>query len=160
MSTVNVDGVVKSIKGTTPFTPLVEIVFNAIQAIEEADISDGKIEIRVIRGGQECTEGRYEIVGFEIEDNGIGFDQVHLDAFDELYTTCKAKAGGKGFGRFTALKYFEDVKYSSVFRDKDGLHEVSFKMGRKNSIIEERVEQNQTDKKHRNISQAYLQRTE
>ena len=88
MSTVNVDGVVKSIKGTTPFTPLVEIVFNAIQAIEEADISDGKIEIRVIRGGQECTDGRYEIVGFEIEDNGIGFDQVHLDAFDELYTTC------------------------------------------------------------------------
>ena len=148
MSTVNVDGVVKSIRGTTPFTPLVEVVVNAIQAIEEADIPDGKIVIRVIRGGQESTDGRHEIVGFEIEDNGIGFDQAHLDAFDELYTTCKAKTGGKGFGRFTALKYFDDVAYSSVFRDNAGLHEVSFKMGRKNSIIEDCVEQHQTDKKN------------
>ena len=115
MSTVNVDGVVKSIRGTTPLTPLVEIVVNAIQAIEEADISDGKVAIRVIRGGQECTDGKHEIVGFEIEDNGIGFDQVHLNAFDELYTTCKAKSGGKGFGRFTTLKYFDDVTYASVF---------------------------------------------
>ena len=80
--------------------------------------ADGKVFIRAQRSPQtQIDRNRPEIIGFEIEDNGIGFTDAHRDSFDTLYTDQRIDKGGKGFGRFTCLKYFENLKVRSVFED-------------------------------------------
>ena len=82
-----------------------------------------------------------EVSSFEIEDNGIGFTDAHRDSFDTLYTDLRIKEGGKGFGRFTCLKYFENLHVRSVFWDGGGFKARRFSMGKDNDIIvHEKVE--------------------
>src|SRR5436305_671052 len=75
MSKVNIKRAVENIRAsTTVYTPIVEVVVNAIQAIESTGRADGKITVRVHRAAQLLTEnGMAEVQSFEIEDNGIGF---------------------------------------------------------------------------------------
>src|SRR3546814_2378183 len=125
MSNVNVKRLVENIRsGTSVYTPLVELVVNAIQAIDEKKIANGLIEIEVIRNGQADIIDRLEDVdGFIVKDNGIGFTKDNRDSFDTLYTEQKITDGGKGFGRFTCLKYFYRVKVSSTFEDGGEYHD-------------------------------------
>src|SRR3546814_1421888 len=77
----------------------------------EKKIANGLIEIEVVRNGQADIIDRLEDVdGFIVKDNGIGFTKDNRDSFDTLYTEQKITDGGKGFGRFTCLKYFDRVK--------------------------------------------------
>jgi hypothetical protein len=112
MSNVNVKRLVENIRsGTNIYTPLVELVVNAIQAIDAKGIQNGLVEIEVLRNGQADMIDRLEDVdGFRVKDNGIGFTKTNRDAFDTLYTEQKIADGGKGFGRFTCLKYFDRAK--------------------------------------------------
>src|SRR3546814_271435 len=137
MSNVNVKRLVENIRsGTSVYTPLVELVVNAIQAIDEKKIANGLIEIEVIRNGQADIIDRLEDVdGFIVKDNGIGFTKDNRDSFDTLYTEQKITDGGKGFGRFTCLKYFDRVKVSSTFEDGGEYHDRSFGMGLGTDII-------------------------
>ncbi|WP_257541643.1 ATP-binding protein [Sphingobium sp. CFD-1] len=137
MSNVNVKRLVENIRsGTSVYTPLVELVVNAIQAIDEKKIANGLIEIEVIRNGQADIIDRLEDVdGFIVKDNGIGFTKDNRDSFDTLYTEQKITDGGKGFGRFTCLKYFDRVKVSSTFEDGGAYHDRSFGMGLGTDII-------------------------
>ncbi len=141
MSNVNVRRLVENIRsGTNIYTPLVELVVNAIQAIDAKDIPNGLVEIEVLRSGQADVLDRLEDVdGFVVKDNGIGFTKSNRDAFDTLYTEQKITDGGKGFGRFTCLKYFDLVKVSSTFAEGDTFRDRSFRMGLdKDIIIEEK----------------------
>jgi hypothetical protein len=53
MSNVNVKRLVENIRsGTNIYTPLVELVVNAIQAIDAKGIQNGLVEIEVLRNGQ------------------------------------------------------------------------------------------------------------
>lgn len=143
MSNVNIKRAVENIRAnTTVYTPVVEIIVNAIQAIDEAGKTDGKVSIRAQRSSQTLLDGSLpEVSSFEIEDNGIGFTDAHRDSFDTLYTDLRIKEGGKGFGRFTCLKYFENLHVRSVFRDGDGFKARCFFMGKDNDIIvHEKVE--------------------
>jgi hypothetical protein len=137
MSNVNVKRLVENIRsGTNIYTPLVELVVNAIQAIDAKGIQNGLVEIEVLRNGQADMIDRLEEVdGFRVKDNGIGFTKTNRDAFDTLYTEQKIAAGGKGFGRFTCLKYFDRVKVSSTFAEGDAFHDRSFRMGLDKDII-------------------------
>lgn len=137
MSNVNIKRAVENIRAnTTVYTPIVEMVVNAIQAIDEAGGTDGKVFIRVQRSGQVEQYGSLpEITGFEIEDNGIGFTDAHQKSFDTLYTDLKIMDGGKGFGRFTCLKYFEDLHVQSVYRSGKHFKTRSFLMGKDTEII-------------------------
>jgi histidine kinase/DNA gyrase B/HSP90-like ATPase len=138
MSNVNIKRAVENIRAnTTVYTPIVEAVVNAIQAIEDSGVRNGKIAIRVHRDRQlELEEENLpEIHSFEIEDNGIGFNDVHRNSFDTLYTDLKMSAGGKGFGRFTCLKYFQDLHVKSVYRDNGSFKLREFSMGKENDII-------------------------
>ena len=137
MSNVNIKRAVENIRAnTTVYTPIVEVVVNAIQAIESNGGANGKIAIRVHRADQlEMDGGLPEVRSFKIEDNGIGFTDENRQAFDTLYTDLKISEGGKGFGRFTCLKYFEDLHVESVYRDKDGFKQRKFSMGKENDII-------------------------
>lgn len=137
MSNVNIKRAVENIRAnTTVYTPVVEMIVNAIQAIDEAGRTDGKVLIRAQRSSQTELDGSLpEVTSFEIEDNGIGFTDAHRDSFDTLYTDLKIKEGGKGFGRFTCLKYFEDLHVRSVYRDGGACKARSFSMGKYNDII-------------------------
>ena len=105
--------------------PLFEAVVNAIQAIEERfgnNMDSGEIKVIVHRTAQpelplEEQESRKEpeIVSFEIIDNGIGFNDKNLDSFKTVASSYKEKKGGKGIGRFTWLKAFDNVEISSVY---------------------------------------------
>jgi hypothetical protein len=137
MSNVNIKRAVENIRANTSiYTPVVEMVVNAIQAIEESGRKDGKVLIRARRSEQAEVDGSLsDVEGFDVEDNGIGFTKEHRDSFDTLYTDLKINEGGKGFGRFTCLKYFEDLKVKSVFKDGDALKTRSFSMGKDHEII-------------------------
>jgi len=143
MSNVNIKRAVENIRAnTTIYTPVVEMIVNAILAIDEAGRTDGKVSIRAQRSSQAKLDGSLpEVSSFEIEDNGIGFTDAHRDSFDTLYTDLWIKEGGKGFGRFTCLKYFENLHVRSVFRDGSGFKARRFSMGKDNDIIvDEKVE--------------------
>lgn len=137
MSNVNIKRAVENIRAnTTVYTPVVEVVVNAIQAIDEARRQDGRVFIRVLRSIQKELDGALsEITGFEIEDNGIGFTDKHRDSFDTLYTDHKISEGGKGFGRFTCLKYFGNVYVESKYKKGDDFEVRKFSMGKENDII-------------------------
>ena len=146
MSNVNIKRAVDNIRAnTTIYTPVIEVIVNAIQAIEETGRADGKITICVQRNRQMQIDGILpEIISFEIEDNGIGFTEAHRDSFDTLYTDKKIKDGGKGFGRFTCLKYFKKLHVRSVFQDGDVFNERRFSMGEdKDIIVNEKIEPSQ-----------------
>ncbi len=123
--------------------PLFEAIVNSIEAIEEREnISDGKVTVRVIRNnqqalpGMEVDEAQKYIIGFEIEDNGIGFNDNNYESFQTAETTYKMEKGCKGVGRFFWLKAFEKVEIESVY-DKGAeryLRKIEFTL--KNGIVE------------------------
>ena len=137
MSNVNIKRAVENIRAnTTIYTPVVEMIVNAIQAIDESGRTDGRVSIRAQRSSQTEPDGSLpEVSSFEVEDNGIGFTDLHRNSFDTLYTDLRIKEGGKGFGRFTGLKYFEDLHVKSVYREGSGFKARSFSMGKDNDII-------------------------
>jgi hypothetical protein len=146
MSNVNVKRLVENIRsGTNIYTPLVELVVNAIQSIDAKGIQNGLVEIEVLRSRQtDMIDHLEDVDGFVVKDNGIGFTKANRDAFDTLYTEQKIADGGKGFGRFTCLKYFDRVKVSSTFAEGDTFRDRSFRMGLdKDIIIDEREGQSQ-----------------
>lgn len=148
MSNVNIKRAVENIKSnTTIFTPIIEIIVNAIQAIEASDNKSGVVEVRVERSKQsELDDSLPEIVSFKILDNGIGFNQKNRKSFDTLYSDHKIEQGGKGFGRFICLKYFEHLRVSSVYFE-DGYRCRIFEMGKDNDIIVNEID-NETDIKN------------
>jgi hypothetical protein len=137
LSSINIRRAVENIRsGTTVYTPVIELIVNAIQAVRALKPTGGLITVTILRGGQVDMIDRIAPVdGFAVQDDGIGFDQSHRDSFDTLYSALKAQDGGKGFGRFTCLKYFDRLRVDSVFRDVDGLRGRKFEMGTGNDII-------------------------
>ena len=73
MSNVNIRRAVENIRsGTNVYTPLVEVIVNAIQAIESNAQSDGEITIVVKRSTQmEMEDSLPAVEDFEVRDNGI-----------------------------------------------------------------------------------------
>ena len=144
MSNVNIKRAVENIKkaDTTVYTPVVEVLVNAIQAIEQKrklenpPTTEGRVSVHVQRAAQQAIDdGLSEIIGFNIEDNGIGFVQENRDSFDTLYSDQKIAEGGKGFGLFTCLRYFKEVDITSVFQRQDGFSNRTFSMGKHHDII-------------------------
>lgn len=137
MSNVNIRRAVENIKfGTTVYLPIVEVIVNAVEAIEDKLEKNGEITIVVKRSSQlEFDRNTQEVKSFEITDNGIGFTDENRESFDTLYTDQKIKKGGKGFGRFICLKYFEDLQVDSVYKDGNTFKRRTFFMGKNNDII-------------------------
>ncbi len=137
MSNVNIKRAVDNIRAnTTVYTPIVEVVVNSIQAIESNGGTNGRIDIRAQRSKQlETDDNLPEVRSFKIKDNGIGFTDENRQSFDTLYTDLRIKEGGKGFGRFLCLKYFEDLHVVSVYRDADDFRKCTFSMGKDKDII-------------------------
>lgn len=71
----------------------------------------------VKRQGQEA---KGDITGFEITDNGIGFNDANMESFLTLDSEHKASRGGRGVGRLLWLKAFEFASVKSVYEAEDG----------------------------------------
>ncbi len=106
--------------------PLHEVIVNSIQSIEDSINKDkGLISITVLRNEQlsfddnEFGEPYKPIIGFEIEDNGIGFIQNRFKAFHEWGTEINIKKGGKGIGRYTVLACFGSMEVKTEFKEKE-----------------------------------------
>lgn len=111
---------------TKPLLPLLEAVSNSIHAIEDAEVIEGRISIRILRdidgslALDEDAKGLVEVTGFEITDNGKGFDDENYASFETCDSRYKAARGAKGIGRLLWLKAFADVRVSSNYLTFDG----------------------------------------
>lgn len=104
--------------------PLYEAISNAVDAIEEHQdgFSNHSIRIRLVASNDlahQAGDGTLVVDGFDVIDDGVGFDDKNLASFQEAHTLSKVKVGGRGVGRFTFLKVFSSVHIRSVFT-RDG----------------------------------------
>lgn len=84
-----------SLRPSECLVPLFEAIVNSIQSINSLGISNGLIEVRIIRDTQQLTLDPeepiqyYPVIGFSITDNGIGFNTDNFDSFSRSDTTFK-----------------------------------------------------------------------
>lgn len=111
--------------------PLLEAVVNGLQAIDARgnDATNGRLTVTIERSAQEAFDfdssgpGRAPlkpIVGFSVEDNGVGFTLDNMSSFETLDTDYKASLGCRGVGRLLWLKAFDKVSVQSAYRVEDG----------------------------------------
>lgn len=138
MSRINIQGTIDNIRSKSNiYTPIIEAIVNSIQSIVLKKIENGKIEIILHREKVlEIDNSIPSVKTIEIRDNGIGFTQENRDSFDTFYSEYKRSIGGKGFGRFMYVKYFNNVYVNSVFKDSNAiLNSRYFRFGREYEII-------------------------
>ncbi|MBE2244192.1 MAG: sensor histidine kinase [Burkholderiaceae bacterium] len=143
----NLKGLVRTLdlRHSQGMMPLFEAVSNAMDAVSDrtGKLTDGRIDVHLTRSHDLAAEGSDElqpITGVRVTDDGIGFDDQHLASFREAYTEHKLKSGGKGVGRFTFLKVFEDVEIRSTFRDPAGrLRQRHFRFSTEREVFDESV---------------------
>jgi len=129
---IDVEGKVSNttLAASKPLLPLYEAIVNSIQAIEDADVSDGRITIDVRRERQQVIEGEdpsiRSVSGFDITDNGVGFNDENFTSFNTSDTKFKAKRGGKGVGRFVWLVAFREVEVESIYQAGKGFRKRTF----------------------------------
>lgn len=108
--------------------PLFEAIVNSIHAIDERieqdksiTLNDCKITVKIIRSAQTSTDNsrKPEITGFQIIDNGVGFNEKNFTSFLTLDSEYKAAKGCKGIGRLLWLKAFSSVRVESIFYDDE-----------------------------------------
>lgn len=110
---------------TQPLIPLFECLVNSIEAIEDAGISEGRIDIYLERearqvalaGNEETTLAAIRDV--TVVDNGSGFNDGNVRAFFLSDSTRKVMRGNKGIGRFTWLKVFREAAIDSTYMQGD-----------------------------------------
>ncbi len=99
--------------------PVFESIMNSMQGIEDTNSNGGLIKINLIRGQSDELElesgAKDPIRSVEIIDDGIGFNDKNFDSFVTTDSPYKLSKGGKGLGRFSWLKVFEEVKVESTY---------------------------------------------
>lgn len=97
---------------TNALLPLMEAFSNALHAINlrfgDATPDEGKIRITVMRQSG-------DVIGFQIEDNGVGFTENNYKSFRTPDSRQKIGLGGKGVGRLSWLRVFGGAKIESVY---------------------------------------------
>lgn len=91
-----------------------EAVSNSLHSIRDRPEGSprGRIDVQVSR------DGAGEVDGFVVTDNGLGLNTDNFASFRKIDSTHKAVRGGKGVGRLTWLKTFDDVSIVSSFEDE------------------------------------------
>ena len=125
--------------------PLFEAISNSIHAIEEAKEKSGLIDIEVVRVTPlpglvgEDTSTNLPIVGFVIQDNGIGFTDANLKSFQTSDSRWKKPKGGKGIGRFLWLKAFDRVEIDSAYEQGGTLYNRTFEFSLTEKGVDKQV---------------------
>ena len=131
-----------SLPKNRPLVPLYEAVVNAINAIDERISKQrafhGKVDIEVIRDSTLfANSDNNTVYGFQIHDNGIGFDEANMASFMEADSEYKMAIGGKGVGRFSWLKAFSSVQIVSTYKDGEKFVTREFNFSLDRSDIED-----------------------
>ena len=112
---------------------LFEALVNSINSVDEriSDeeafcISDSKISITVLRDPT-YDGSKGELIGFEISDNGVGFDTKNFKSFNTLDSDLKASKGCHGIGRLLWLKVFSNVVIESTYKEDELYYNRKFK---------------------------------
>src|SRR3546814_20251030 len=85
-----------------PLLPLFEAVMNSFQAIKDAELPaniSGQVTIEVERERTLFDAENPLIVGFLVNDNGIGLDDRNFDSFNTAFSPRKSQIGGQGLGQ-------------------------------------------------------------
>lgn len=135
VATINVANKIRntSLSKYQGLMPLFELISNSIHSINErkkaelmGDDDNGRIIVRLIRNGNPKTQETirtnddYPINSIEVEDNGIGLNDVNYKSFIEADTDHKLDIGGKGLGRFVCLKAFKWLSVQSTYKSENG----------------------------------------
>ena len=146
-----------SLPRTHALLPLLEAVVNGIQAIDAIhgdDVSQGCLRVSINRSPQgelaifDVEQGRSQsrpIVGFTIQDNGVGFTPDNMSSFETLDSNFKAGFGCRGVGRLLWLKAFEHVEVASAYRDGGSIRGRRFKFSVSREVEQEEAPRNLTD---------------
>ncbi len=103
---VNIAKAIKSIKGEIDFfQPLYEAIVNAFQADAK------KIDINFKLNGDDT------IKQYSVKDDGVGFIDVKIEAFLELWSDYNIEKGALGSGRILCLKVFNNILIESQTKD-------------------------------------------
>ena len=106
---ISISTAIDRLKGNVSFyQPLYEAIANSIEAHAK------NINIIFII---ENKEGKREIVGYEIIDDGDGFTNDNIQSFLKYMSDYKANIGCKGIGRITWLKVFSKIDIQSQTND-------------------------------------------
>lgn len=133
--------------------PLFEAVINSIHSIDERiekqkdiNMTSAFINIYIIRSPQTNFDNKKEeIIGFKIEDNGIGFNEDNINSFKKLDSDYKITKGCRGIGRLLWLKEFNTIEIDSVYKDKNLLFSRSFKFNAEREVHDEhKIETNKS----------------
>ncbi|GAA3275631.1 hypothetical protein GCM10020258_54930 [Sphingomonas yabuuchiae] len=99
--------------------PLFEAIANAFHAIEarwdREATAKGVITVTILRSSSD--DENPPVAGFLIEDNGIGLNTDNWRAFRTADTASKISRGGKGVGRLSWLKVFQNTHVNSSFSE-------------------------------------------
>ena len=123
-ASINIKGLVDRLElsQAKAMMPLFEAISNSIDAIQELNegFQNHSVRIKLISANDlvyQSGDNNFIVDGFDVIDDGIGFNHDNVISFREAYTLSKVKLGGKGVGRFTFLKVFASAKIKSVFTD-------------------------------------------
>lgn len=103
-----------------------EAVSNSIHSIEDrfgkdASHNKGMISVEIATDDDGYIEAIY------ISDNGAGFHEHNLQAFDTCDTRSKAPRGGKGIGRLIWVKVFESIRVESQHSQRGAIESLRFR---------------------------------
>ena len=126
--------------------PLFEAVVNSIHSIDERikfdsefNISKAYIKVKIVRSAQiSLDDSKSDITGFEIIDNGIGFNSKNYESFQTLDSEYKIEQGCRGVGRLLWLKAFKKVSVLSSFTENSVIKIRSFDFNIINDIHNEK----------------------
>lgn len=133
---------------TNVLFPLFEAVVNSIHSIDTilkhgkiSSMLDGVITIKILRSTQTTSfaDVKPDIIGFEIIDNGIGFNTDNFNSFQTLDTEFKIDLGCRGVGRLLWLKAFNKVTVKSIYEEKGNIFTRSFDFNAEKDIYNEEV---------------------
>lgn len=130
-----------NLKHSEGLVPIQEAIVNSIQA------GSTNVTVEIIRENSVQQELNFrgnlsKIISFKIIDDGIGLNTENFTSFEELDSEYKLEIGGKGIGRISYLKVFEEAKIKSIYLENEKIYCKSFvfkntKQGIENLKIEE-----------------------
>ena len=129
--------------------PLFEAVVNSIHSIDAAinmgtysSTVEGNITISIIRSPQSSAfeDTKSDIIGFEIIDNGVGFNSDNHKSFQILDSEHKISLGCRGVGRLLWLKAFSQVCVKSSFGENLQIKTRQFDFNVDNDIHNENID--------------------
>lgn len=155
---------------TNVLHPLFEAVVNSIHSIDSllkqkkfTSSMDGRITVKILRTAQTTaySDVKPDIIGFEIIDNGIGFNTENFMSFQTLDSEYKIDIGCRGVGRLLWLKAFSKASVKSVYEENGKIYTRTFDFNAANDIHNDNVEETpkakiETSIKLLNIYKNYL----